>query len=72
LSVVFRHKLDHHHTIDWNNTNIFDSEQSYYKRVISEMIHIKRQEKGLNKQSDTECFPEIYLSIIEKSPYTHI
>jgi len=28
--------------------------------------------KGLNKQSNTERFPEIFLSIIEKSPSTHI
>jgi len=29
------------------------------------MIYIKRQEMGLNKQSDTErFFPEIYLPII--------
>jgi len=68
LSVISRHKLDHDHTIDWRNANILDSEQSYYKRMISEMIHIKRQENGLNKQSDTERFPEIYLPIIEKNP----
>jgi len=36
------------------------------------MIHIKRQEKGLNKQSDTERFSEIYLPIIEKNLYSHI
>jgi len=41
LSVISRHKLDHDHTIDWRNANILDSEQSYYKRMISEMIHIK-------------------------------
>jgi len=51
--------------IDWNNTIILDSEQSYYKRMVSEMIYIKREEMGLNKQSDTERFPDIYLSIIE-------
>ena len=65
LSVIScRHKLDNDHTIDWDNTSTLDSEQSYYKRMISEVIHIKRQEKGLNKQSDTERFPEIYLSLI--------
>jgi len=68
LSVISRHKLDHDHMIDWRNANILDSEQSYYKRMVSEMIHIKRQENGLNKQSDTERFPKIYLPIIEKNP----
>ena len=69
MSVISLHKLDH--TIDWNNTIILDSEQSYYKRMISKMIHIKRHEMGLNKQSDTEHFPEIYLSIVGKSHATH-
>jgi len=32
-----------------------DSETSYYERMISEMIH-KKQELGLNKQSDTLHF----------------
>ena len=68
LFVISRHKLNYDHTIDWRNASILDSEQSYYKRMVSEMIHIKRQENGLNKQSDTECFPEIYLPIIEKNP----
>ena len=30
LSVISRRKLDHDHTIDWNNTIILNSEQSYY------------------------------------------
>ena len=71
MSVISRHKLDHDHTIDWKNVSILDSEQSYYKRMISEMIHIKRQENCLNKQSDTERFPEIYLPIIGKISSTH-
>jgi len=39
--------------------------------MISEMIYIKRQKMGLNKQNDTEHFPEIYLPITEKSPFTY-
>jgi len=49
LSVISRHKLDHDHTINWKNVNILNSEQSYYKRMVSEMIHIKRQDYYLNK-----------------------
>jgi len=58
------HKLESDHTIDWENPCILDAECSFYKRIVSEMIHIKRQEKGPNKQSDTERFPEIYLPLI--------
>jgi len=49
-----------------------DSEQSYYKRMVSEMIHIKRQDNCLNKQSDTERFPEIYYQSSEKSPHIEL
>ena len=71
LSVISRHKLDHDHTIDWKNVSSLDSDQSY-KRMVSKMIHIKRQDNCLNKQSDTERFPEISLPI-EKNPlYSHI
>jgi len=42
-----------------------DNEPSYGKKLISEMIHIKKQPYGLNKQSDTDLLSDTYLSIIE-------
>jgi len=33
---------------------ILDKEKYYYRRLISEMIHIKSQKNALNLQSDTE------------------
>ena len=69
LSIISCRKLDNDHTIDWDDTIILDSEHSYYKRMISEMTY--QLDKGLNKQSDTERFPEIYLSLIGKSSSTH-
>ena len=53
-------------TLDWDNAKIFDSECSYYKRLVSEMIYIKMQKNGLNKQSDTERFPDLYLPLLEQ------
>jgi len=41
-----------------------DNEPSYSKRLIFEMIHIKKQSE-LNKQSDTELLSDTYLPIIE-------
>jgi len=41
------------HEFDWNDVHILDNEPSWFKRIISEMIHIKIQFCGLNKQSDT-------------------
>jgi len=52
--------------MNWNKVEIVDTEPSYGKRlIISEMIHIKKQLYGLNKQSDTELLSDVYLPIIE-------
>ncbi|KYM95315.1 hypothetical protein ALC62_14037, partial [Cyphomyrmex costatus] len=63
-SVVSKHQLNCKHDIDWDNTAILDSEPVYFKRTISEMIHIKNQIHCLNLQSDTEKLPQMYFSII--------
>ena len=44
---------------------ILDSESSYNKRLISEMIHIKKQKQDLNRQNALESLPESYLPIIQ-------
>jgi len=72
LSVISYYKLGSDHTIDWENPCILDAERFYYKRMVSEVIHIKRQEKGLNKQSDTERFPKIYLPLIGNYRVGHL
>jgi len=65
LSVISNHKLENNHEMNWDEAKILDIEPSYTKRIVSEMIHIKKQSKGLNKQSDTDLLSEIYLPIIE-------
>jgi len=58
-SVISTHRLQDH-DFDWNNIHILDNEPSWYKRIISEMIHIKTQSNELNKQSDTEILSDSY------------
>ena len=41
-----------------------DVEPSYNKRLISEMVHIKKQKHGINRQNDTESLPELYSDIV--------
>jgi len=48
-----------------NDVKIVDNELSYSKRLMFEMIHIKKQPYGLNEQSDTELLSDAYLPIIE-------
>jgi len=68
LSVVSKHRLEFNHEMDWNGIVILDKEPSYTKRIISKMIYIKRQHRGLNKQSDTDLLSDTYLSIINSLP----
>jgi len=62
-SVITNHRMHFNHDFDWNNVEILDVER-YYHKLISEMLHIKRQRDGLNLQTDTECLDREYTSII--------
>jgi len=64
LSVVSDHRLKLNHDFNWDEVRILDKEPSWKKRIVSEMIHIKKQKCGINKHSDTEFLPENYLPII--------
>ncbi|XP_025271021.1 uncharacterized protein LOC112639907 [Camponotus floridanus] len=66
--VITEHGLNFNHDFKWDDVKILDRETFYYKILISEMIYIKRQRNGLNSQTDTECFPDIYNNLINKLP----
>jgi len=42
LSVISNHRLENDHKMNWNDVKIMDNESFYSKRLISEMIHIKK------------------------------
>jgi len=63
-SVITDHRIQSGHEFDWDGVQILDHEKFFYKRLISEMLHINRQRNGLNLQSDTECLHHAYLSIV--------
>jgi len=64
-SVISTHRLQNHE-FEWSSVHILDSESAWYRRIISEMLHIKTQSNGLNKQSDTEMLSDSYNLIIQK------
>jgi len=64
LSVISNHRLEYNHEMNWSETTILDIEPSYTKRIVSEMVHIKKQKNALNKQSDTDLLSDMYLPII--------
>ncbi|KYQ51473.1 hypothetical protein ALC60_09424 [Trachymyrmex zeteki] len=47
--VITSHRIDQNHNFDWDNVEILDREAFFNKRLISKMVHIKRQTHGLNK-----------------------
>jgi len=64
LSVISDHRLNNSHEFNWNGVQILDRKPSWQKRTVSEMIYIKRQGHGINKQSDTDLLPDSYLPVI--------
>ncbi|KYM94598.1 hypothetical protein ALC62_14771 [Cyphomyrmex costatus] len=65
-SVIIEHRLQHGHDFRWNE-EILD-ESNYRKRIVSEMINIKKQKNSLNLQTDTENLHETYIPLINKEP----
>jgi len=60
--VITNHRVNFDHDFNWDKVHILDQEPYLNKRLISEMLFIKRQRNGLNFQTDTERLPEIYLN----------
>jgi len=50
-------------TFDWDDVEVLDEEKNY-KKLISEMIHIKKQQNALNSQNDTDLLDPIYNDLI--------
>ncbi|KYN06205.1 hypothetical protein ALC62_02852 [Cyphomyrmex costatus] len=65
-SVISQHIMEYDHRFDWENIDIMDVEHNYKRRLISEMLHIKEQPKGLNYMRDTELLSESYTSILNE------
>ena len=55
-SVITNHRLKEDHEFDWKNIAILDEKSQYRKRLVSEMLHIKRKTRGLNLQTDLESY----------------
>jgi len=62
-SVITDHRLNCNRKFDWDNVEVLDEETNYKKRLISEIIHIKKQKRGLNLKKDTELLHPIYNEI---------
>jgi len=61
-SVITEHRLQFNHEFDRDGVEILDVERNYNKRLISEIINIKCQKKGINLQTDIEALDRAYYS----------
>jgi len=50
-------QLEEDHEFDWENIAILKEEPQYRKRLVPEMLHIRRQTCGFNLQTDLEGLP---------------
>jgi len=53
-SVISIHRLELNHEINWNEIKILDCEPSYNKRLVSEMIYIKKQQQLALSKGNTK------------------
>jgi len=58
-SVVTEHRIECNHDFERKNPIILDKEKQYYRRLVSEMIHIKSQKNPLNLQNDSEALEHV-------------
>jgi len=64
-SVITEHMIELSHSFDWNNVKILDMETNYFKRSVSEMLHIREQRNGINAKKDTELLDDSYNYVLD-------
>src|SRR5436190_12795753 len=67
-SVITEHRLNYNHDFAWDEVEILDTEPFYNKRLMSEMLFIKRQKNSINLQTDVQNLHHTYASTIERLP----
>ena len=65
-SVITEHRRQLDHEFKWDEVVILDEEPCYRRRLVSEMLNIKKQKNGLNLQTDTDGLHKAYILIINK------
>ena len=55
------------HQFDWDNVHILDKEQILHERLLSELIHIKKQKQSLNLQNNTLSLDPLYIDLFSET-----
>ena len=64
-SVVTEHRRQLDHEFKWDEVVILNEESCYRRRLVSEMLNIRKQKNGLNLQTDTDGLHKTYIPIIK-------
>jgi len=65
-SVITKHKIEYGLDFDWEDVKIINKEPFWNKRLIFEMLHISKQTKNFNLQSDINFLHDSYFSVINR------
>lgn len=66
VSVVFLHRMNFQYEFNWDEVEILDIEANYYKRIISESLHIQTNKHSINNSSDTDFLNPLYRPLLNK------
>ncbi|KYN39294.1 hypothetical protein ALC56_06318 [Trachymyrmex septentrionalis] len=64
--VITEHRRQLDHEFKWDEVVILDEEPGYRRRLVSEMLHIRKQKNGLNLQTNTDGLHKAYIPNINK------
>ena len=63
-TALSKHSKELRHNFDFENVKILKKENSYKKRLIYEMIYIKKENNAVNFRTDIENLSIIYNNVI--------
>ena len=63
-SALCKHSIENHHVPKWDETCVLALEKTQKKRDILEMIEIKKEERAINKQTDSLLLSNVYNNLI--------
>lgn len=63
-TALSRHSKELNHHFDFNNVSILDRESNYKKRLIKEMINIKKEKNSINFRTDIQNLSILYNGIL--------
>jgi len=62
--MISEHILEFDYLFKWNSVKILNNKHNFYKRLTSEVIHVKEQKNGI--KSHKESLNNVYTEILSE------